>query len=118
MKALRDAGRKVVIVEPVPYPVGGRRSAHVHLEGHVLDQCRFVASPGPMPAEKIYRAIADEDDKVWSLDIDQLVCPYLPICDPVVDGKIVRFDEGHITTTYSRSIAPQIDQYFKDNAIL
>ena len=71
-----------------------------------------------MPVE-IYRAAADEDDEVWSLDIDQLVCPYLPICDPVVDGVdrpgATRPTSARCSRARSR---PAFGAFLDDNGIL
>jgi hypothetical protein len=55
---------------------------------------------------------------VWSLDLDHLVCPYLPICDPVVDNQIVKIDETHLTAKFGKAIAPSIDSYLKDNGLI
>lgn len=51
--------------------------------------------------------------------MDRLVCPYLPICDPVVDGEIVKLDQGHITATYARRVVSHdIKRFLVDNAIV
>jgi hypothetical protein len=34
------------------------------------------------------------------------LCPYLPICDPVINGVMVRKDHEHITTAFAVSLAP------------
>ena len=47
-----DAGRKVVIVEPIPYAVEGRRSARVPLEGDV---------PRRVPVRRVTGADADRE---------------------------------------------------------
>jgi hypothetical protein len=26
---------------------------------------------------------------IYDVDIDKLICPFMPICDPVIDGMIV-----------------------------
>jgi hypothetical protein len=38
------------------------------------------------------------------------VCPNLPTCDPVLDGRIVRRDQVHLTATFARLLAPQMAQ--------
>jgi len=47
------------------------------------------------------------------LDLDTTVCPALPICDPVVAGRIVKFDQSHLTTKFSQSLAPEITSYLE-----
>ena len=67
-----------------------------------VEDCRFVAGPGPTQVEQIYRDIAAaHPDDVVSVDMDRKVCPYLPICDPVVKGLIVRWDSAHITNAFA-----------------
>ena len=48
--------------------------------------------------EQIYRRLDKQDDDVWSLDLDHLVCPYLPICDPIVNHQVTKIDAGHLTS--------------------
>ena len=79
---------------------------------------RLALWPGPMPVERVFRQIANRDDAVWSLDIDRLVCPYFPICDPVINGMVVKLNAGHITAHYAVAISPEIEAYLKQNAIL
>ena len=39
-----------------------------------------------------------------SIDFDRQVCPYLPICDPVVDGMVVHHDDNHLTVTFADTL--------------
>ena len=116
---IRATGRKVVLIEPIPYSPKAANPNICLSPGKSLDECRYIASPDPMPVERMYRDLEANDDSMWSLDIDRLVCPYLPICDPVVDGLIVKLDSGHITATYSRRvISGKIKRYLLDNGIV
>ncbi|HEY3722534.1 MAG TPA: SGNH hydrolase domain-containing protein [Acidimicrobiia bacterium] len=116
---LRRPGRKLVLIEPTPYGPKGPGPNACLSKATSVDECRFVASPGPMPVELAYRDIADRDDAVWSFDMDRIVCPYLPICDPVVDGTIVRLDQGHVTATYARRVMTgDIVRFLRDNGIV
>ena len=83
-----------------------------------VDPCRFVASPSTFTEERLDRRLDAEDDDVWSLDIDRLACPYLPICDPVVDGRIVRRDNTHLTTVYASSLADPFEDLLASAGIL
>jgi hypothetical protein len=69
-----------------------------------LEDCRYVATAQPTPIVKYYRSIAD-DKTVWSIDLNDVICPYFPICDPVVNGTIVKADQQHITAGYAKQIA-------------
>jgi peptidoglycan/LPS O-acetylase OafA/YrhL len=118
LEALRRDGRKIVLIEPTPFSPR-KLSPNVCLSmAKSVDECRYIASPGPMGVERMYRGIAEDEDDVWALDIDQLVCPYLPICDPVIDGEIVKVDQGHITATYARIISRDIEKFLEDNTIV
>jgi hypothetical protein len=46
-----------------------------------------------------------------------MVCPYLPICDPIIDGKIVKWDASHLTTAFVEAIAPRLDDYLRESGI-
>ena len=116
LDALRADGRKVLMIEPVPVapfdPVACLSKAKV------LEQCSYVATKTPDLLAKTYRQLADPDNRTWSVDLDQVVCPYLPICDPVVNGQIVKWDSTHLTARFAKSIAPVIDAYLKDSGLI
>lgn len=108
--ALRDQGRKVVIIEPIPQPRDDQEDPLVCLsreEG--LDACRFVTGRQPRAEERLDRQLDAEDDGVWSIDLDGAVCPYLPICDPVIDSMIVRRDRTHLTLTFAESLSERFE---------
>jgi hypothetical protein len=80
----------------------------------VLEQCRYIANPNPTALELEYRAAAAADPRnVYSANFDRLVCPFFPICDPVVSGQIVKWDPTHVTVGFAHLIAPQVDDYLK-----
>jgi peptidoglycan/LPS O-acetylase OafA/YrhL len=100
---LRGNGRKVVIIEPIPVAPDGQNPLTCLSEKTFLDDCRYVSSTTPTPLESSYRSLANGTD-VFSLDLDRLVCPYLPICDPMVGGLVVKKDGEHITAAFSHYI--------------
>lgn len=51
-------------------------------------------------------------------DLDRLVCPYLPICDPIVNRMVVRADESHLTPEFAVSLWPAIEDHLTNNGIL
>jgi peptidoglycan/LPS O-acetylase OafA/YrhL len=113
---LRSSGRSVVIVEPLPTPVDSDRNFEplgCLEKATVLEACRYRAVTRSSPLENLYRALARSDAKVHSLNLDRKVCPLLPTCDPVVNGKVVNFDLKHLAAGFSRSLAPDVDQYLK-----
>jgi hypothetical protein len=108
---LRAGGRKVVIIEPIPRapfdPVKCLSQAKV------LEACRYVVNPKPDGLERYYRQLAKKDTGVYAANFDRLVCPFLPICDPIVNKHIVKQDGTHLTAAFAESIAPAIDDYLK-----
>jgi peptidoglycan/LPS O-acetylase OafA/YrhL len=111
---LRAGGRHVVIVEPIPF--AGFDTLACLSKAKVLEECRYVATTDPI--ERFYRNLAARNDNVRSADIDRLVCPFLPICDPVINGLIVKQDGNHLTAKFAASIAPQVDKYLQDTGVL
>jgi hypothetical protein len=84
----------------------------------VLEECRWVADTHPTWLEEYERQLADANDNVWSADFDRLACPFLPICDPVIDGTIVWWDGQHLTMRYSESLADDLGAYLRDNNLI
>jgi peptidoglycan/LPS O-acetylase OafA/YrhL len=113
----RADGRDVVIIEPIPQAPRGYDPLACLSTARFLDECRFVANRSPSPTELYYRRLARSSDQVWDLDLDRLACPYLPICDPVVRGKIVWYDLSHLSVGYTRTLASPIRALFTADAI-
>jgi hypothetical protein len=115
--ALRADGRAVVMIEPIPIASRDGDPLSCLSSAPNLDACTYEANDAPTPIELVYRSEADEVD-TWSLDIDDLVCPRLPTCDPVVDGIIVKRDSNHITGTYSAHLAAALATRLRAEGIL
>jgi peptidoglycan/LPS O-acetylase OafA/YrhL len=116
VKILRADGRDLVIVEPIPLsptdPTACLRRARF------LEQCRYVVSSEPSKLELRYRALAKQDAHIRSADFDQLVCPWLPVCDPVIAGHIVKVDSQHLTVEFAQYIAPDVEAYLKSERLI
>jgi peptidoglycan/LPS O-acetylase OafA/YrhL len=115
---LRSRDLRVVIVEPLPVTPKDRDPLDCLSTKGDVAACRFVANARPTQQEQAFRQLAADDPAVWSLDLDSATCPYLPICDPIVDGLVVRRDNTHITTRYARTLVDGLERYFVDNGIL
>ena len=119
--ALRSDSRDVVIVEPLPLPLRPNPDFDPLTclsRATVLEECRYQARPAPSRLELLYRRIAKRDPKVWSLDLDKVVCPLFPTCDPMIGGLIVKLDKQHVTKAFALSLAPVVDTYLKSVGIL
>ena len=115
---LKAIARKVVLLEPIPIPMTEVDPLTCLSTATVVEQCRYVAATTPSYLELLYRRLDKADDHVWSVDLDTLVCPYLPICDPIVNHQVVKVDRHHLTSSFVASIAPAIDDYFTKNGII
>jgi hypothetical protein len=114
---MNDGGRrKVVLLEPIP--ITRFNPLDCLSKATYLEECRYVSSAEPDRLELFFRQLAKRDRNVWSIDLDHLVCPFLPICDPIVNGQIVKWDPTHLTVSFARSIASQLNQYLQQNSII
>ncbi|HTD50591.1 MAG TPA: SGNH hydrolase domain-containing protein, partial [Acidimicrobiia bacterium] len=116
VELLHRAGRKIVILQPTPLPPS--------LEWNPLEclstgntRCYFRVNPALTGLEHAFERLADLQD-VSTLNLDHLVCPRLPICDPVVNHIIVRRDHTHLTATYAAALAGPIDTRLHARGIL
>ena len=44
-------------------------------------------------------------------------CPFTPICDPIVNGMIVRFDDNHLTDSFVRTLADPLDDHLTEQRV-
>jgi hypothetical protein len=116
---LRADGRKVVMVEPIPVTSEEKNPVTCLSAAHSVEECRFVTHLRPTPEEQVMRELDEQDDGVWSLDLDALACPWLPICDPVIGDEVVRSDDNHLTVTYATTmLTDPVEAFLVDNGIL
>ena len=116
IKQLAAKHRKIVILEPLPLAPPDFDPLTCLSQAKFLEECRYVAAQ-PTPIELYYRSLANGTN-VFTLDLDRLVCPYYPICDPIVNGVVVKRDAQHITAAYSKMLAPAISSLMIADRIL
>lgn len=112
------AATGLVIIEPIPVAPKPENPTACLVRGRFLEECRYIASREPSRLERLYRDIAARNPRVWSADFDRLVCPWWPVCDPMVGGHIVKVDCHHLTAGYAGYIAADIADYLKANLLL
>ena len=116
-----DGLRAVAVLLVVAFHAGllGRLDPLQCISGaKYLDECRFVTFDHPTRFELGVRDLAN-GKSVQTLDIDKWVCPYAPICDPVVDGMIVRRDgSAHLTRKFATSLAPRLQAVLEADGFL
>jgi peptidoglycan/LPS O-acetylase OafA/YrhL len=119
IRALRATGAKVVIVEPIPESPLDQDPMSCLSKAKFFAECRFVSQIGSTPLERLYHASAAKDPGgVFDLNLDRQVCPYLPICDPVVNGLIVRWDPQHLTPGFAVTLAKPFGDFLDANNLL
>ena len=121
VRSLAEVGgdrRKVLLIEPIPVSEQGFDPIACLSEASVVEACRYVASTEPSALELLYRRLDAESDRVWSADLDRLVCPFLPICDPVVGGIVVQVDGSHLAPSFAVGLASSMTEYLELNGIL
>jgi hypothetical protein len=116
LQALERKDRTLVLLEPIPIPPGDFNPLSCLSDGGSVSKCAYQATSKPTKLEKFFRSEARRPDIV-SIDVDRLVCPRLPTCDPVLDGKIVRRDQVHLTATFARLLAPQVAQALSEHGV-
>ena len=113
---LRAPGRKLLLIEPIPLP---RKpdpffNPYTCLEkAKTEEECRYTTWLGLTGIQKLYRKLAAEHNGVYDLDLSRMVCPLLPVCDPVVDGSIVKKDQSHLKVLFSIKLVPEVEMYLK-----
>ena len=101
-------GAKVVIVEPPPVTTAKKDPFVCLQKADNPDQCRYVADQGISDdVNRIYRSVAD-GRTVFSLDLDRIICPALPVCDAVIGGEVTHFDYEHLAPRYAATLAPSV----------
>jgi peptidoglycan/LPS O-acetylase OafA/YrhL len=110
LREIEKYTKKVLIVDP--FPIADDDPFVCLTRSEFLESCRFTVSKVSQPLMKVYAGLADQT-RTYVVDWNKLACPNLPICDPVVNGLIVRWDIEHLTPRYALSIAPQIRAYLE-----
>ncbi len=115
LRALMAPGRRIVIIEPAPRP--GPDFDPLSCVSEARSRCSYRASDGPTPLERFFRQSASPP-RIVTLDLDRVVCPRLPTCDPIVDDIIVKRDPNHLTATFARSHAAEVDDLLRRTHVL
>jgi peptidoglycan/LPS O-acetylase OafA/YrhL len=115
---LQADGRKLVIIEPIPIAAKEADPINCLSSAISVDKCIYQANARSTPLEDFYRNEATQGSVSSSVDLDKLICPRLPICDPVVDGIIVKRDSNHITGRFAAHIAGRVEAILRQDGVL
>jgi peptidoglycan/LPS O-acetylase OafA/YrhL len=116
IKLLTASAKKVLIIDPVPVSTQKDDPLRCLERSKVLEACRFVAA-SHTTLDNLFQSNVD-NKRVYVANIDKLLCPYLPICDPVINGVVVRWDSGHITPMFSLSLAAPMTTFLENLGLL
>jgi peptidoglycan/LPS O-acetylase OafA/YrhL len=114
---LEVGGRRVVLIEPIPFPHDMNPLSCLS-QAKVVQECRYVTNAEPSGLETLYRKLDKDNDDVWSLDLDHAVCPFLPICDPIVNNQVVKVDKNHLTKDFAVTLMPTVEAFLTQNGII
>jgi len=125
LDALRRPGREIVLLEPTPLPTDPNYDP-MSCVSSGSSHCSFRVSPVTTALTQVDRNLASAPSpratgaasKVWSVNLNRLACPRFPVCDPVVNGIIVRRDHTHLTGTYARALTTSLEQLLRERDIL
>lgn len=101
---LQRPGRKILLVEPVPEVP--RNPLECLAGAEFVEQCSFPPVFGTVE-ERLYRDAAAETPNVETVDLDLAICS--ADCPAMIDGVVVRRDESHLTGSFARTLADNID---------
>ena len=118
LRELDNGRRNIVIVKPEPVPSDHMNPRTCLETAHWLEDCRYVADLKPTFYDTLVTHAAGQSSHVWLADVDHLVCPYLPICDPIVNGVVVKWDTEHLATRFSASLAPAIGDWLQRRRLI
>ena len=116
---LATPGREVLIIGEAPLPeMIDVNPLSCLAKADVVEACRFVADATTTWLDRVQVEAASDIDGVTMVDFDRLICPFLPICDPVIGDTVTFWNQEHITARFSRSLAPDVERYLQDQGFI
>lgn len=106
LDTLTSAGIPVIVIRDTPAATGPVPDC-VALNENDPAQCDRPRAEALEPDPLADAGRADDSGLVSVLDLNDHLCDDTT-CHVVVDGQIAYFDHGHLTATFSRSLAPEI----------
>jgi len=115
---IRGAGADLLVIEPLPRAPDGMNPLTCLGGATYQEECRFRSSAEPYWVEQDLRRFDAGDDHIWSVDLDRVVCPDLPVCEPFLDGLPVRWDAGHLTRAFGMTLVDDLTAMLADRGLL
>lgn len=112
------SGAALVAIEPLPRTGGGFNPLSCLGTATYQEECRFKTPEQIYWLKEDLRALDATEERMWSVDLDRVVCPALPICDPIVDGTVVRWDGAHLTRRFGMTLVDDLTRMLADRGLL
>lgn len=107
VERMMEHTERLVVVQPWPSLSFNPRDCLASATS--IGDCTAVAST-PLPSDPTMYEVAERTPGMSVVDLNQQICPRLPLCDAVVDGTIVRFDQDHLTADFALKVAPELER--------
>ncbi|MDO8364452.1 MAG: acyltransferase family protein [Actinomycetota bacterium] len=104
-------GRAVVVLGPRPSAPFDSTSCIG--AARFQEECMFAAAIDATAQEDALLEALGADSDVTYVSMATLLCPRLPICDPIVDGLLVRSDKDHVYPVFAQHLAPALWAVFE-----
>jgi len=83
-----------------------------------VGECVVTAQPKPSATDGFASALAMENPKVHTVDLNPVFCPTAPVCSPIQQGHLVWRDDHHYTVDYAMRVREQIWQALEDTGTI
>jgi peptidoglycan/LPS O-acetylase OafA/YrhL len=116
---LRTLATEVLVVEHMVRPTEtGFDPLECLGEASVIESCRFISDSEPTFFELDVRALAQRSPNLTSADFDRLACPFSPICDAMIDGIPVFWNDSHLSTQWTATLGDEVADYLESQELL
>jgi hypothetical protein len=107
LQTLQAAGKQVIVLHDTPAPnISIPDCLAEHADQHSACDTPRRTALRPDPVMDAVRVLGDH--AIDAVDLNDHICrPTL--CEAVVGGVVVYFDETHLTATYSATLAPYLE---------
>jgi peptidoglycan/LPS O-acetylase OafA/YrhL len=97
---------RLVVVEPRPSAPFNVRDCLA--AAHIIDDCAFVDRfESDVESETILRAL-EQIPRSTMVSFNDVICPRLPVCDAIVRGTLVRYDQDHLYGGFVQAVAEDL----------
>lgn len=101
-----SAGEEVLVIRDTPYP---KEDIPACLASKMARDCSTPRGQALPPDPLVAAAESFAGAAVSVLDVSDLLCG-VERCEPVVGGLITNFDQGHFTSAFATTLAPEVSR--------